>query len=196
MDALRSISGSLEEPMNSAHPDRKEKIKHELKEMLTLSLYLAFFFCAIAIYDMLLLRQYNVEYWTVAFALINALVITKVIMIGEYAKLGKRHEDKALLVSAVWKAFAFGLLVFAFHVVEEMIKRLIHGSDVAKAATDIRFEQLAGRSIVVFCVFVPLFAWREFRRVMGEETFADLVFRSRHKADRSISPATETPHPE
>jgi len=196
MDALRSISGSLEEPMNSAHPDRKEKIKHELKEMLTLSLYLAFFFCAIAIYDMLLLRQYNVEYWTVAFALINALVITKVIMIGEYAKLGKRHEDKALLVSAVWKAFVFGLLVFAFHVVEEMIKRLIHGSDVAKAATDIRFEQLAGRSIVVFCVFVPLFAWREFRRVMGEETFADLVFRSRHKADRSISPATETPHPE
>jgi hypothetical protein len=196
MDALRSISGSLEEPMNSAHPDRKEKIKHELKEMLTLSLYLAFFFCAIAIYDMLLLRQYNVEYWTVAFALINALVIAKVIMIGEYAKLGKRHEDKALLVSAVWKAFAFGLLVFAFHVVEEMIKRLIHGSDVAKAATDIRFEQLAGRSIVVFCVFVPLFAWREFRRVMGEETFADLVFGSRHKADRSISPATETPHPE
>jgi len=196
MDALRSISGSLEEPMNSAHPDRKEKIKHELKEMLTLSLYLAFFFCAIAIYDMLLLRQYNVEYWTVAFALINALVITKVIMIGEYAKLGKRHEDKALLVSAVWKAFAFGLLVFAFHVVEEMIKRLIHGSDVAKAATDIRFEQLAGRSIVVFCVFVPLFAWREFRRVMGEETFADLVFGSRHKADRSMPPATETPHPE
>ena len=182
--------------MNSAHPDRKEKIKHELKEMLTLSLYLAFFFCAIAIYDMLLLRQYNVEYWTVAFALINALVITKVIMIGEYAKLGKRHEDKALLVSAVWKAFVFGLLVFAFHGVEEMIKRLIHGSDVAKAATDIRFEQLAGRSIVVFCVFVPLFAWREFRRVMGEETFADLVFGSRHKADRSMPPATETPHPE
>ena len=30
--------------MNSAHPDRKQKIKHELKEMLTLSLYLAFFF--------------------------------------------------------------------------------------------------------------------------------------------------------
>jgi hypothetical protein len=182
--------------MNFAHPERKEKIKHELKEMLTLSLYLAFFFCAIALYDTLLLRQYNVEYWTIAFALINALVITKVIMIGEYAKLGKRHENKALLISAVWKAFVFGLLVFAFHVVEELIKRLIHGSDVARAATDIRFEQLAGRSIVVFCVFIPLFAWREFRRVMGEETFTDLVFGSRHRANRNIPPAAETPHPE
>ena len=155
--------------MNSAHPDRKAKIKHELKEMLALSLYLAFFFCAIALYDMLLLRQYNVENWTIAFA---------------------------LLVSAVWKAFVFGLLVFVFHVVEEVIKRLIHGSDVARAATDIRLEQLAGRSIVVFCVFIPLFAWREFRRVMGEEAFVNLVFKSRHKADRTISPATETLHPE
>ena len=187
---------SLEGLMNSAHPDRKAKIKHELKEMLTLSLYLAFFFCALAIYDLLLLRQYNVEYWTIAFALINALVITKVIMIGEYAKLGRRHEDKALLVSAVWKAFVFGLLVFAFHVVEELIKRLIHGSDVAKAATDIRFEQLAGRSIVVFCGFVPLFAWREFRRVMGEESFVDLVFGSRHKGDRNIPPGVKAPRPE
>ena len=166
--------------MGSAHPDRKQKIKHELTEMLELFLYLAFFFVALAVYDMLLLRQYNVEYMTITFALINALVITKVIMIGEYAKLGKRHEDKALLISAVWKAFVFGLLVFAFHVLEEVIKRLIHGADLDKASRGIRFEQFAGRAIVVFCVFIPLFAWREFRRAMGEDEFRTLVYRSKH----------------
>jgi len=169
--------------MNSAHPGRKEKIKHEFREMLELFSYLAFFFVALAIYDMLLLKQYSVEYWTIAFALINAAVITKVIMIGEYAKLGKRYEYKALLVSAVWKAFVFGLLVFAFHVVEEVIKRLIHGADLTKASSDIRFEEFAGRAIVVFCVFIPLFAWREFRRAMGEEEFRTLVYGSRHDAD-------------
>ena len=164
--------------MSPAHPERRQKVKHELREMLELFLYLAFFFCALAIYDMLLLRRYDVEYWTIAFALINALVITKVIMIGEYAKLGKRYEYKPLLVSAVWKAFVFGLLVFAFHVIEEVIKRLIHGADLAKASSDLRFEQFLGRSIVVFCVFIPLFAWREFRRSMGEEEFRALVFGS------------------
>ena len=162
--------------MNSKHPDRKQKIKHELREMFELFGYLAFFFVALAVYDMLLLRQYNVEYLTITFALINAAVITKVIMIGEYAKLGTRHEDKALLISAVWKAFVFGLLVFAFHVVEEVIKRLIHGADMEKASRGIRFEQFAGRALVVFCVFIPLFAWREFRRAMGEEEFRRLVF--------------------
>ena len=165
--------------MHSTHPERREKIKHELREMLELFLYLAFFFCAFAIYDMLLLRQFSIkEYWSIGFALINAAVITKVIMIGEYAKLGKRYEHKSLLISAVWKAFVFALLVFVFHLVEEVIKRLIHGADLSKASTNIRFEQFAGRAIIVFCVFIPLFAWREFRRVMGKEEFRSLFYGS------------------
>jgi hypothetical protein len=165
--------------MNSAHPDLKQKAKHELREMLELSVYLAFFFCALAVYDMLLLNQYDVVSWNFGFALINALVITKVIMIGEYAKLGRKHENKPVLVSAVWKAFIFGLLVYAFHIVEEGIKRLIHGADLASAPREIRFDQLAGRAIVVFCIFVPLFAFREFQRVMGEDEFRTLVFGSK-----------------
>jgi hypothetical protein len=160
----------------SKNKSRKEKAKHELKELLTIFLYLAFFFCALVTYSMLLLNEYHVKYWNYAFALINALVITKVIMIGEYAKVGKRYEAGALFFSAIWKAFVFSLLVYAFHVVEEIIKRLIHGSDMAAASRDIRFDELAARSIVVFCTFIPLFAFREFRRVMGEKEFRALLF--------------------
>jgi hypothetical protein len=163
--------------MSSAHPERRQKIKHELWEMTWLFLYLAFFFCALVTYNSLLLDEYHVKYLNYAFALINAAVITKVIMIGEYAKLGRRHEHKALFLSAVWKALIFALLVFAFHVVEEVIKRLIHGADIEKASREVRFDELASRSIVVFCVFVPLFAFREIRRVIGEDRFHALFFR-------------------
>ena len=165
--------------MSSADPGLKQKAKHELREMLTLSLNLAFFFCALVTYNMFLLNEYQVKYWNYGFALINALVITKVIMIGEYAKLGRMHENKSLFVSAVWKAFVFGLLVYAFHIVEEVIKRLIHGADLAKASREIRFDGLAARSIVVFCVFIPLFAFREIRRVIGEDEFRTLLFGSK-----------------
>lgn len=147
--------------------------------MLGLTLYLAFFFCAIETYRMFLLNQYNVSYWNFGFALINALVVTKVIMIGEYTKLGRRYENKSLIVSAAWKAFAFGLLVFVFHIVEEGIKRLIHGSDLERISREIRFDQLGARSIVVFCTFIPLFAFRELRRVMGEGEFRTLIFGSK-----------------
>jgi hypothetical protein len=63
-------------------------------------------------------------------------------------------------------------------VLEEVIKRLIHGADFSKSFTNIRFEQFAGRAIVIFCVFIPLFAWREFRRVMGTKEFQSLFYGS------------------
>jgi len=162
--------------MSPVIESKKQKAKHELIEMLVLFLYLAFFFCALTFYDLLLLKQYHVKFWNFGFALINALVITKVIMIGEYAKLGRRHENKPLLISIFWKSLVFGLLVFAFHVVEELFKRMIHGSDVAQASRDIRFDNLLGRAVVVLSVFIPLFAFREIRRVMGEKQFNSLLF--------------------
>ena len=162
----------------AARAELKRKAKHELKELFVIFLYLAFFFCALTTYGMLLLKEFHVEYWSYAFALINALVITKVIMIGEYAKVGRKYEARALFLSAVWKAFLFGLLVLAFHIVEELVKRLVHGSGVRPALDEIRIDQLLGRSVVVFCTFIPLFAFREFRRVMGEEKFNALLFKS------------------
>jgi hypothetical protein len=147
--------------------------------MTWLFLYLAFFFCALVVYDLFLLKQYEVSSWNFGFALLNALVITKVIMIGEYAKLGRRHENKSVMVSTLWKALVFGVLVFAFHIVEEVVKRLIHGADLERASRELRVDQGLSRAVIVFCTFLPLFAFREFRRVMGEETFNDLLFRKR-----------------
>ena len=162
----------------------KQKALHELREMLVLSVYLAFFLCALATYRMLLLRELHIESLTYAFALINALVIAKVIMIGELAKVGRRHESKPLFVSAIWKAFVFTLLVLAFHFVEEIIKQLLHGGDIVGAFRDLRGEELLGRSLVVFCCFIPLFGFREFRRVLGEEKFQSILLGS-GKADKS-----------
>jgi len=87
---------------------------------------------------------------------------------GEYAKLGKRHEDKSVLISTLWKSLVFGLLVFAFHIVEEVVKRMTHGSDLERASSDLRHDQFARRTLAVLCTFIPLFAFREFRRVMGK----------------------------
>jgi hypothetical protein len=156
----------------------KQKAKHELVQFVAIFLYLAFFFCALATYSMLLLKEFSVSYYTYGFALINALVIAKVVLIGEYAHLGKKHEAKPLLLAAIYKAFLFTLLVFAFHVVEELIRLLIHRENMATALREIRIDDLLGRSLVVFCSFIPLFAFRELQRVLGEEKFRALFFRT------------------
>jgi hypothetical protein len=163
---------------NSQRPGLKQKAIHEFEEFAGIFLYLAFFFCALATYSMLLLDKFHVSYFTYGFALLNALVIAKVILIGEYAHLGRKHEAKPLLVSAVYKALLFGLLVFAFHVLEELVRQLLHGENMARASHEMRIDDLLCRSLVVFCTFIPLFAFRELKRVLGEAPFRALFFRT------------------
>ena len=164
---------------NAQKSSLKQKVAHEFEELAMISLYLAFFFCSIATYSMLLLNKFQISYFTYGAALINALVIAKVILIGEYAHLGKKQEAKPLIYSAANKAFLFSLLVFAFHIVEEAIKHLVHGQRLAEAFRDVRIDDLLSRNVIIFCTFIPLFGFREMQRVLGEEQFRTLLFRGR-----------------
>jgi len=163
---------------NSKKVSLKQKAIHEGQEFAGISLYLAFFFCAMVTDSLILLGKFQVSYFGYGSALINALVIAKVILIGEYARLGKKHEARPLAMSALYKAFVFTLLVFAFHIVEEVIKQLVHGDAIAGAFHEIRLDILACRSLIVFCTFIPLFAFRELQRVLGEDNFRALFFRA------------------
>jgi hypothetical protein len=163
---------------NSKRADLKQKAIHEFEEFAGIFLYLAFFFCALATYSLLLLNKFHISYFIYGTALINALVIAKVILIGEYAHLGKRQEAKPLFQSAVSKAFLFSLLVFGFHIIEEVIKLLLRGESMASASHDMRIDDLLSRSVVVFGTFIPLFAFRELQRVLGEDNFRALFFRT------------------
>jgi hypothetical protein len=176
--AGRKKEGQLNDE-NSQKTSLKQKAAHEFAELAVVFLYLAFFFCAIATYSMLLLNKFEISYFTYGAALINALVIAKVILIGEYARLGKNQEVKPLFYSAVYKAFVFGLLVFAFHILEEAIKELVHGRPIRAALHEVRIDDLLSRTVIVFCTFIPLFAFREMRRSLGEEQFRTLLFRGR-----------------
>lgn len=161
---------------NSKNESLKQKAAHELKVYFRISLYLAFFLCSVSTYRMLLLSDFHDAFFEYGTALINALVIAKVILIGIYAHVGRRYEGRPLLLSAVYKAFLFGLLVFLFHIVEEAIKMRLHGQSMAVGLHAIRIDDLLGRCLVIFCTFIPLFAFMEVRRVMGEDKFQDLFF--------------------
>lgn len=156
----------------------KQKAAHEFWEIAIVFSYLAFFFCALATYSMLLLDKFHISYFNYGAALLNAFVITKVILIGEAAHLGKKLEAKPLVYSAVYKAALFGLLAFAFHILEEVIKRLVQGKDIAGAFHEIRLDDLFARSVIIFCTFIPLFAFRELGRVLGQDEFRALFFRT------------------
>jgi hypothetical protein len=172
-----------------AAPGFKQKAARELKDFAVVALYLAFFFCTLVTYTMLLLKKYDISYLNYGFAIINALVIAKVILIGEMVHFGTGAEARPLYQSVVYKAFVFSLLVLAFHFLEEFIKRLIHHKPFGAVWNDIHFDDLIGKTLVVFCTFIPLFAFRELRRVLGDEKLHTLLFKSGN-ADSPALPRT------
>jgi hypothetical protein len=166
----------------------QEKAKREMKAYIAITIYLGFFFCALSTYHTLILRKYNIEYLDYTFALVNALVIAKVILIGEMFGLGKELESKPLYVSILYKTFVFGLLVFAFHIVEEFIKRVIHHEPGGTVLHNLKPEETLAKTIVIVCAFIPLFAFREVGRVLGEDRLHALFFKRGAAENPALSP--------
>ena len=158
----------------------KTKVKHEMKEGMIIVCYLALFFFAFYTYRMLLLHTFRSALFVYGAALVRAMVLTKVIMIGQALQIGKRWEDKPVLHSSVFKAALFAVLVGIFQVLEDVVRSLFHGESLAGA-----FREMGPRGalevvvlgVVGFCVFIPGFALLEIRRVMGEEPFFHLFLR-------------------
>jgi hypothetical protein len=173
---------------NPAAPGFKQRAKAELKDFIGISLYLAIFFCALSTYAMMLLRKYDVSYLNYTFAIVNALVVGKIILIGEMMRFGRGAETRPLYQSVLYKSIAFGLLVFAFHLVEEFIKRVIRHEPAGTVLHNVNLDDLIARSIVIFCAFVPLFAFRELGRVLGEQKLHALFFKHGAAADAALSP--------
>jgi hypothetical protein len=158
----------------------KSKLMHEFKEMLLISAFFGLFFFAFATYKMFLLHQFGSAQFVYVSALINTLVLAKVILLGDFVRFSKRMDHKPLIVSAIYKAAFFAVLVAAFHWVEEFVKEAIHSrnfTDTLHETLRATSWPLLGLTIICFCLFIPFFALWEVRRVTGEEEFSELFLR-------------------
>jgi len=82
---------------NSKTVGLKQKITYQFEELARISVYLAFFFCAVSTYKMLLLNEFHVSHFDYGAALINALVIGKVVLIGQDVTLAKSMKPSHCL---------------------------------------------------------------------------------------------------
>lgn len=158
----------------------KSKLVHEFREMLLISAFFGLFFFSFATYKMYLLHQFRSAQFVYVTALINTLVLAKVILLGSFVRLGKRMDHRPLLVSAVYKAAFFAVLTAAFHWVEEFVKDAIHAHSFADALHETLQQTswpLLALLVICFCLFIPFFSLWEVRRVMGDEEFSELFLR-------------------
>ncbi len=160
----------------------KEKAVRELKVYWIVSLFLAFVFCAFTLYRRLILTEFGITYTHYGAGLIEALIIAKVILIGQAFGLGKRLENGPLIVAALFKAVLYGALVAVFAVLEHLIEGFAHGKDwesIVRGLLGLGKDEILARTLMVIVTFIPFFAFWETNRVLGEGRLYALFFQRR-----------------
>jgi hypothetical protein len=147
--------------------------------------YLAIIFGLFAWYRRLILAAYDISYLKYGVAVIEALVLAKVVMIGDLLHLGREFKDKPLIYPALFNSVIFTLFVALFSFVEGMVSGVLKGKGAMAGLVEVfgrdKYEVLA-RCLIVFVMFIPFFAVRELGKVFGEGKLGKLFFRSRSAA--------------
>ncbi len=70
------------DPTPSTSPAWLQKLKHETVEYLAVFAYMAAILLAFAIYNRAILAEYGVAYLPIAFGLLEAAILAKIVVIG------------------------------------------------------------------------------------------------------------------
>ncbi|MDB6068674.1 MAG: conserved rane protein of unknown function [Pedosphaera sp.] len=183
--------------MNEANMKKaglKQKFVRELIDYWITFLYLAFFFGAFAWYRRLVLAEYGISYLHYGTALIEALVLAKVILVGDALHLGRKLEEKPLIIPTFYKTVVFCVFVGVFGVLEHTIGGLMHGKGLAGGFEELMSEskyELLAQCLVTFFAFIPFFAFKELGRLLGEGRIRRLFFQKRAATESELSAGSE-----
>jgi hypothetical protein len=168
------------------NPDKKrtwkDRIFREVVEYWINVVYLTLVFAAFTQYRRFVLAAYDITYTHYWVALIEALILAKVIMIGAVVRLGRGLEQKPLIYPTLYKAVVFSLFVMAFTIVEHTVKGLWNGKGLTGGVIELyreQFHELLAGALVIFVALIPFFGMKELGRVLGQEKIRALFFRNR-----------------
>jgi hypothetical protein len=163
---------------NEHKPSLKERAAYQLKEFLGMFVYVWVLFGLSAIHKSIILAEEHINYQAQGFAFINALIMAKLMLIGEDLHLGSELRDKSLLYSILYKSLVFSVFIIGFHVLEEMLVGVFRGSIISQSIPTTGGGSLQGLlsyGAFVFVVMIPFFAFREVGRVIGQRELWSLL---------------------
>ena len=176
--------------MTTSHATLKEKAVEELKKFWLIALYLSVFFMAFTFYRRLVLAEFGVTYLHYGVALIQALVIGKVVLIGRALGLGRRLGRGPLIVSIVVTSIVFAILVIAFGLLEHVVEGLFHDKswlEIRHSLLESGLNELLSRVLMLVVAFVPFFAIVEIAEEIGWDKLTAIFFSRRAAAKRNVS---------
>ncbi|HUA33518.1 MAG TPA: hypothetical protein VMA09_07925 [Candidatus Binataceae bacterium] len=165
-----------------------QRLISETKKYVGVALFLFLFFEGFATYRRLILAQYQIDYFEFGYSLIEAMILAKVILLGDMLHIGERFRERPLIVPTLYKTFTFSLFVLAFNLAEHFVSGFVHGMNVEQIIHEIEQTGAAvflARVVVMFIAFIPMFSIWELGEVTADGRLFELFFL--HRAPRHLS---------
>lgn len=158
----------------------KTKLIHELRLFLIYTLFFTFFLSLFGTYKRLILGEYAISYIHYGYSFIEALILSKVLILGQKFNLGARFEDKPLIYPVVYKTLIFSLFAFIFAIIEHFFIGFLKGRSfevLYKELLSTNINLIFANIVVMSFVFFLFFAFFELARVLGERKLFNLFFK-------------------
>ncbi|WP_165235449.1 hypothetical protein [Aquisphaera insulae] len=171
--------------MKEPKTDAKARLLEEAKTMLFLFAYLSLWLGTFSMYRRLILAEYGIGYFQYGYSFIEALVLSKVIVLGRILGLGERFRDRPLIVPTLYKTMWFSLLLLTFSIAEHLIGGWFHGKTTRIIVAEVLGEglpEILARTLVHVLALMPILAVWEIGRVLGEGRLFELFFKRRSEA--------------
>jgi hypothetical protein len=178
-------------------PSLRARLLEELKSFLIIFSYLWLVFLVFLVHEWTVLASHQIGFRFYGLAVVNALVLSKIMLIAEVLHFADRLKDKPLIYPITFKSVAFSVLLVVAYIVEEIAVGLFRGKTMAES-----FPEIGGGGVVgvlttgaIMCVaLVPFFSFREIARAIGEAEFRAMMLgpprekRSRRHDASSLAP--------
>jgi len=167
------------EPPRGGARTIKHRLLDEFRRFVLLFLYLWVIFGMFVLNERIILGQQGINYVAQGFALVNALVLAKVMLVAEDLNLGRWLDRRPLIYRIVHDALLITVLFVLFHVLEKVIIGTIHGATVAASVPLIGGGGIAGLlcvSTILFIALIPRFGFWAVSRALGPGQMRQLLF--------------------
>src|SRR5579871_2140636 len=118
---MQNVTGAAPAAAASApgKPSLKTRALDELRQYVIITLYLWLFLALFSFYRRMILEENGLGVWQQTFAIVNALVFGKVILIAQalHLEAGLRRYPRIFIV--LGNSLLFTIVLMAFHVLEE-----------------------------------------------------------------------------
>ena len=157
----------------------KQAIYHGFISFLGIAVYLFLLLLILALHEAVVSAKDGIEYHFYGFAIINALVLGKVILVAEDLHFAEWFREPAPIYSILVKSAAFTILLLVFDIIEEEVVGMFKGKTFGESFPHIGDGSPRAMFYVIIIFFIgliPFFSFREIGRVFGERELRSLFF--------------------